>query len=157
MTKKISDSKVEWYKVVQQEDINPAGNLFGGRLLQWIDEVAGIAAIRHSGLLVTTAAIDKLQFKKSAKLGDIIVIEARVTYVGNSSIEVRVDVYREDPTDGKRYPINRAFFTEVCIDEEGRPTKCPFGLELVNENERAEYEGARKRIENRMLRRLEGF
>nr|MCR4716093.1 acyl-CoA thioesterase [Lachnospiraceae bacterium] len=60
--KRVEDSKTEWMKCIQYEDINGSNRLFGGRLLQWMDEVAGIAAIRHAGIQVTTAAIDNLQF-----------------------------------------------------------------------------------------------
>lgn len=157
MNKKVEDSRVEWHKIVKNEDINPIQSLFGGRLLCWMDEIAGITAIRHAGRHVTTAAIDNLQFKKRVLLGDIIVIIAKVTYVGNTSMEVRVDVFREDPGTGERHSVNRAYFTEVCIDEDGKPIKVPFGLELQNEAERADWEGAKKRIENRKLRGQEGF
>ena len=125
--------------------------------MSWMDELAGVVAIRHAGHQVTTAAVDNLQFKKSIKLGDIILLKARVTYVGNTSIEVRVDVYREDKETGMRYVVNRAYFTEVCVDETGTPNKVPYGLELTNESERAEWEAALKRKEMRIARRQEGF
>ncbi len=157
MEKTPSESKVEWFKVIQTEDINASDRLFGGRLLAWMDEVAGIAAIRHSGHNVTTAAIDSLRFKKGLYLGDLVVIESRVTYVGNTSMEVRVDVYREDVSTSLRYPVNRAFFTEVCIDENGNPVKVPFELKIESENERADWEGAKLRIKNRKERNLQGF
>ncbi len=155
--KRVSDSKVEWLKCVQYEDINPSRRLFGGRLMSWMDEVAGIAAIRHAGMTVTTAAVDNLQFKKGVGLGDIIVIEAKVTYVGNTSMEVRVDVYCEEKQTGNRYSVNRAYFTEVCVDDEGRPTKVPCGLIVESDSEKAEWEGAQKRRELRKQRRIEGF
>lgn len=157
MDKRVSDSKVEWLKTVQFEDINPNHNLFGGHLLAWMDEVAGICAIRHAGIYVTTAAIDNLQFKKSLVLGDLIVIEAKITNVGNTSMEVRVDVYKEELDTARRTPVNRAYFTEVCIDENGRPKKVPYGLIIESENEKAEYEGAMKRKQLRAQRAAEGF
>lgn len=155
--KRVSDSKVEWLKCVQYEDINPSRRLFGGRLMSWMDEVAGIAAIRHAGMTVTTAAVDNLQFKKGVGLGEILVIEAKVTYVGNTSMEVRVDVYCEEKQTGNRYPVNRAYFTEVCVDDEGIPVKVPYGLSIESDSEKAEWEGAQKRRELRKQRRVEGF
>jgi acyl-CoA hydrolase len=155
--KKVEDSKTEWMKCIQYEDINGVGRLFGGRLLQWMDEVAGIAAIRHAGIQVTTAAVDNLVFKRGAYINDIVLVESRVTYVGRSSMEVRVDVYIEDKETGMRSPINRAYFTEVCIDEAGKSIPVPYGLEPETEAYKAEYEGAKKRIEMRKHRKREGF
>ena len=155
--KTVAESRVDWLKTVQYEDINPYQRLFGGRLLAWMDEIAGIVATRHSGGVITTAAIDNLLFLKGAHIGDLIAIEARLTHVGRTSMEVRVDVYREERATGLRYPINRAYFTEVSIDEKGNPVPVPYGLSIETESEKAEWEGALKRIENRKLRRKEGF
>ena len=77
MNKTVEESKVEWMKIIKYEDINPINSLFGGRLLSWMDEIAGITAIRHAGIPVTTAAIDNLQFKKRVLLGEIIAIVAK--------------------------------------------------------------------------------
>ncbi len=155
--KKVDDSEGEILKCIQYCDINPSGNLFGGALMAWMDEIAGVVAIRHAGKMVTTAAVDNLQFKKSVHLGDILVLRARVTCVGNTSMEVRVDVYREEPSTGLRYVVNRAYFTEVCVDEDGRPAKVPYGLELEGPCEQAEWEAAMKRKEMRKARRQEGY
>lgn len=152
-----SESRVETIKSVRQEDINGYGRLFGGRLMEWIDETAGLAALRHSCCTVTTAEVDNLQFKAGAKLGDILAIIARVTYVGRTSIEVRVDTYVEDVPTGMRRPINRAFLTEVCVDAGGSPVPSKYGLRPETAGERADYEGAEKRIALRRRRRVEGF
>lgn len=156
-TKKISESEGETLRIIQYADINPAGNLFGGKLMAWMDEIAGIIAIRHAGVPVTTAAVDNLQFKKSIQLGDILVLKAKLTYVGNKSMEVRVDVYREDRKTGMRHVVNRAYFTEVAVDDEGKSIKVPYGLELTNPEEQAEWEAALKRKEMRLERHHEGY
>ena len=155
--KTVEDSKTEWMKCIQFEDINGNNRLFGGRLIEWMDEVAGIAATRHCGGYVTTAAIDNLQFKKGVFLNEIIVITAKLTHVGVSSMEIRVDVYVEERETGMRRVINRAYFTEVHVNEEGSPIPLRFGLKLETESERAEWEGAKRRIEMRHQRRVEGF
>lgn len=155
--KKVSDSVTEWTKLVHYEDINGADTLFGGRLIEWLDEIAGIAARRHGGIRVTTAAIDNLQFKHPARLNDVLVVIAKVTYVGRTSIEVRTDTYVEDCSTGMRHSINRAYFTEVCVDKEGHPVPVPYGLRPESESEKAEWEGGIKRREARRIRRLEGF
>ncbi|MBE5958143.1 MAG: acyl-CoA thioesterase [Lachnospiraceae bacterium] len=157
MNKKVSDSTTEWTRCLQYADINGANRLFGGRLMAWMDEVAAITAQRHCGRLVTTACVDNLQFKSGASLADIIVLIAKVTYVGKTSMEIRVDVYVEDVSNGERRQINHAYFTEVCVDQEGKPQPIEFGLELESENERAEWESALRRRELRKQRRVEGF
>ncbi len=154
--KNVADSLTEWTRVLRYEDINGQNRLFGGRLLAWIDEIAGTVAMRHSGADVTTAAIDNLQFKQGAALNDMVVIIARLTHVGHSSMEVRVDSYVEDH-EGFRHVINRAYLTLVCVDTDGRPKSVPYGLNVTSESEKAEWEGAEKRIELRKERRMEGF
>lgn len=153
--KKVSDSETEQLRVVIYPDINGFGRLFGGRLLAWIDEVAGATARRHCGRNATTVAIDNLYFKSGAYLNDIIVLIGKVTYVGRTSMEVRVDTYRED-TDGTRHPINRAYFVMVAMGDDGKPTPVP-PLLLENDGERMEWENAEKRRELRLMRRKEGF
>ena len=78
--KSVSDSLTESIKSVRYEDINGVNRLFGGRLMEWIDETAGIAARRHCGGDVTTACVDQLTFKHPAFLNDVVVIVAAVTY-----------------------------------------------------------------------------
>ena len=153
--KKVSDSETEQLRVVIYPDINGFSRLFGGRLLAWIDEVAGATARRHCGRNATTVAIDNLYFKSGAYLNDIIVLIGKVTYVGRTSMEVRVDTYKEDET-GARHPINRAYFVMVAMGDDGRPTEVP-PLILENDGERMEWENAEKRRELRLMRRKEGF
>ncbi|MCI2048530.1 MAG: acyl-CoA thioesterase [Lachnospiraceae bacterium] len=152
----VSYSATESTHVLKYEDINGQGRLFGGRLMAWIDETGGMAAMRHSGCHVTTAAVDNLQFKRGARLNDTVVLAARVTYVGNTSMEVRVDSYLEE-NDGRRYPINRAFLIYVAVDENGDPVRVPYLLKIESESEKADWEGAMLRKENRRIRRQEGF
>ena len=99
-------SQVENVYVIRYENINPTGRLFGGQLVSWIDEVAGACASRHTGLAVTTASIDNLTFKRGAYLADRLVLVGRITFVGRSSCEIRVDSFIEDK-DGYRHIINR--------------------------------------------------
>ena len=155
--KKVSESKVEWTRCVQSMDCNARGTLFGGQLLKWLDEVAGVTGMRHCGYHVTTAAVDNIQFKRAVPLGHLIRLTGRVTYVGNTSMEIRTDCYLEDLEKGLFYPVNRAYFTEVAVDENGRPTKVPYGLEAETPGEEEEMKGAVKRIELRKQRRKEGF
>ena len=151
----VSESKTVQHRIVMYTDINGFGRLFGGQLLKWIDEVAGATARRHCGRDATTVAIDHTYFKSGVYLNDIVVIIGKITHVGSTSMEVRIDTYRED-AEGKRYPINRAYFVMVCMGEDDRPMKVP-GLILENEGEKMEWETAVKRRELRLRRRKEGF
>ena len=153
--KKVEESLTEQQYLICPAHINHYGRLFGGQLLKWIDELAGIVAIRHCGATVTTAAIDNLQFQAPAYSGDMIVLQGRVTYVGRTSMEIRVDTYRE-ALDGTREPINRAYIDMVCINCKGQPMEVP-DLCIETDEQRQEHEAAQKRKQMRRQRRQEGF
>ena len=104
--KTVKESIVETVHIIRPSDLNDAGRLFGGVLMQWIDEVAALVAKRHSQMNVTTASVDNLQFLHGAFQRDVIVIIGRVTHVGHTSMEVKVETYVEN-TDGER-EIGRA-------------------------------------------------
>lgn len=153
--KRISDSLTEQVQIILPSHTNGSNRLFGGQLVEWIDIVAAVVARRHSGRIVTTVAIDNLQFKAGAFVNNTLVLIGRITYVGRTSMEVRVDTYVED-LEGIRKVVNRAYLVMVALDEEGNPTEVP-GLILETESERAEWEAGKKRNELRHRRREEGF
>ena len=123
--------------------------------MQWIDEVAGIVAKRHSKCNVITASVDNLRFMQGAYQNEMIVIIGRLTYVGTTSMEVRVDTYVENK-EGVRKAINRAYFVMVALDENDHPVPVP-QLILETETEKAEWESAKRRREIRDQRKIEGF
>ena len=153
--KKVSDSLTEQQYLVRPSHINHYGRLFGGQLLLWIDELAGIVAIRHCGEIVTTAAIDHLQVQAPAYEGDMIVLQGMVTAVGRSSMEIRVDTYRES-LNGAREMINRAYIDMVAIDKTGKSVEVP-DLLLETEEQKIEQIAAAKRKELRKQCRKDGF
>ena len=154
--KRISDSIAEQVYVIRPEHMNGGGRLFGGRLMEWIDEVAGLVAIRHAQSHVITASVDNLKFIRGAYQNDLVVLIGKLTYVGTTSMEVRVDTYVEDYFEGTRRPINRAYLIMVAVDEDGKPRKVP-RIILENESERAEWEAGKKRRQMRNHRSKEGF
>lgn len=121
----------------------------------WIDEVASIVAMRHSESDITTAAIDNLNFKQGATVDVVIVLRGRITHVGHTSMEVRVDTYVED-RHGMRKMINRAYVVMVAVDEHHKPVPVP-GLYVETESGKAEWEGGEKRYLLRKQRRKEGY
>lgn len=153
--KKIMDSKVETVHIVRPNHLNGANRLFGGILMQWMDEVAGIVAKRHAMTNVITASIDNLRFIQGAYQNEMVVIIGKLTYVGTTSMEVKVDTYVENQ-EGTRKSINRAYFVMVALDENDKPVPVP-RLLLETEAERAEWEGAKKRRDMRNQRKVEGF
>ena len=122
--KRVEDSRSENTYLIMAKHINGYGRLFGGILMQWIDELAGTVARRHAGSIVTTACIDNLNFKAPAFLGDTVVLIGKITHVGKSSMEVRVDTYVES-MDGVRKTINRAYEVMVALDKDGNKVEVP--------------------------------
>lgn len=153
--KYVSASETESSHLLFPQDMNCYGRLFGGRLLQWMDETAGIVAKRHSESVVVTAAIDNLQFLHGASEQDTIFMHGYLTYVGRTSMEVRVDTYCEN-SDGTRKMINRAFFVMVAVDSDGKPQQVP-GLIIEDINEKLRWETAKKRQQLRKMRQAEGY
>ena len=98
--KRVEDSRVETVHSIRPNHLNAAGRLFGGMLMQWLDEVAGMVAKRHTRANVITASVDNLRFIHGAYKGEMVVIVGKVTYVGTTSMEVRVDTYVEHMEDG---------------------------------------------------------
>jgi acyl-CoA hydrolase len=145
--KRVSDSKTEQVQLVRPQHLNGMGRLFGGQLVEWIDEVAGVVARRHCGTEITTAAIDHLRFREPVFQNDTVVLLGKVTYTGGTSLEVRVDSFVED-FDGNRRLINTAFLIEVALGEDGKPTPAP-PLIVENEFEQAEFNAAQRRREFR--------
>ena len=147
----VSDSLASQSQVVMPPHLNGYGNLFGGQLAVWIDIIAGIVARRHCGMKITTAAIDNLRFRKSVVQNDIVVLRGRMTYVGVTSMEVRVDSYLEND-DCDRELINTAFVIQVALDENDKPCRVPRLIPQTPEEEKDFAAGAkRKELRTRVM------
>ena len=156
--KTVDDSRVETVHIIRPTHLNGANRLFGGILMQWIDEVAGIVAKRHSMSNVTTASVDNLTFLHGAYQNDLVVIKGKMTWVGSTSMEVCVDTYVESPNGG-RHRINNAHFMMVALDENDRPIQVP-RLILQTEDEHLAWAHGeeRRRIRNeRRAIKLDGI
>ena len=148
--KTVDDSRAETVHIVRPNHLNGADRLFGGILMQWIDEVAGIVAKRHSMCNVTTASVDNLTFLKGAYQNDLVVIKGKMTWVGSSSMEVCVDTYVEHL--GEQVRINNAHFMMVALDENDRPVKVP-ALILQTEDEHLAWSHGEERRRIRIQRK----
>ena len=144
------ESVVSTSEFVLPNDTNSLHNLMGGKMMHWMDLVAAIAAQRHSNRVVVTASVDNISFREPVKLGNVVVLESRVTRSFNSSMEVYIVAYAEDIPARTKIKANEAFFTFVAVDQGGRPIDVP---ELVPETaeEISLWEGALKRRQLRLL------
>lgn len=149
--KTVGDSRAETVHILRPNHLNGANRLFGGTLMQWIDEVAGIVAKRHSGCNVTTASVDNLTFLHGAYQNELVVIKGKMTWVGNSSMEVCVDTYVENQV-GEQHRINNAHFIMVALDDRDRPVRVP-RLLVQTEDERLAWDHAEQRRRIRLLRK----
>jgi acyl-CoA hydrolase len=148
-TRKVSESMVETVHLVRPNHLNASGRLFGGVLMQWIDEVGGVVGKRHAHKNVTTVSVDNLNFLRGAYSKDTLVLQGKVTYVGNTSMEVKVESYVEN-INAERVLMNRAYITLVALDENDKPTPIA-KLELETDEEREEWQKAQLRREIRMM------
>lgn len=149
--KTVNDSRVETAHVVRPNHLNGANRLFGGILMQWIDEVAGIVAKRHCMTNIITASVDNLTFLHGAYQNELVVIQGKMTWVGTSSMEVCVDTYVENIS-GERRRINNAHFMMVALDENDNPVPVP-RLILQTDDERLAWAHGEERRKIRMQRK----
>ena len=124
--------------------------LFGGQIMAWIDVVGAVAARRYNHSAVTTVCVDNLNFLSAAYLNDTIVQEARVTWTGRTSLEVRVDSYVEQ-LDGERRRVNRAYVVFVALDDQDNPVEVP-PFTPETDAEKREYAAALERRKIRLAR-----
>jgi acyl-CoA hydrolase len=104
---------------------NVRGDLFGGELMALVDQAAAVAAIRHAGGPAVTASIDRVDFRERIPVGALVTVQATVDYVGNSSMDISVDVYAERVSTGERRHTHTAHVVFVAIDEKGMPKRVP--------------------------------
>ncbi|WP_041695106.1 acyl-CoA thioesterase [Alicyclobacillus acidocaldarius] len=138
--------------LVLPPDTNQFGTIFGGKVMAYIDKIAAISAMRHARQRVVTASSDSLDFLAPIRVGQAIHLEAFVTYAHKTSMEVFVKVLAENLLTGETVLTARSYLTFVAIDEEGRPVEVPPVLPETEE-EKAHYESAPRRREQRLARR----
>ncbi len=147
-----NESKAEMIVRMFPEHANPAGNVFGGEILRQIDLVAGLVAQRHARANTVTASIDRVDFLKPVYVGSALVLNARLTYVGKSSMEVEVKVESEDLVKGTRTITGTAFVTAVALDKRGKPVPVS-SLDLITDEDRKKFEQGKRRMEQRKKER----
>jgi len=134
--KTIEESKSSVGNLMLPEQANILGNVHGGEVIKLMDNVAGIVAVRHARNAVVTARIDELEFHQPIHVGNLVTCNAKLSFVGKSSMEVFVEVLVEDITkeDSTKVALT-AFFTMVAVDKDGKPIAVP-SLEITSDEER---------------------
>jgi len=112
-------------RLMMPTDANIMGNVFGGAIMRYMDEVAGIVAWRHAGKNVVTASIDRMNFFAPVYVGNLLIMKASVNYVGKTSMEIGVRIEAQNPMTKKSTHTGSCYLTFVALDENGRPTLIP--------------------------------
>ena len=150
--KSASESLTEMTEIVLPSDGNALGTAFGGKVMQWIDVCAAVAAMRHCRKVVVTASMDELHFHAPIRVGEVVHLKGRVNAAFKRSLEIGVEVYSEQPITGERHHTCSALLTFAALDGEGRPTTVP-PLLLRIEEERDAQAAAAARREQRLQNR----
>jgi acyl-CoA hydrolase len=133
-------------------DANNGGNVHGGVIMYLCDEVAGIAAVRHSGTRVVTVAMDRMTFLHPVYVGHLVTVKATVNAAWNTSMEVGVRVEAENIRSGELTHTSTAYLTMVALDEDGRPAAVP-PIAPENRDEERRAREAQLRRDNRLAER----
>ena len=151
----IAKTRAQFSRLMMPTDANPMGNVYGGSIVKYIDEVASVVAIRHARTNVVTASIDRMDFFHPVYIGNLLVLKSALNFVGKTSMEVGVRVEAEDLKTGKTMHTGSCYLTMVALDQWGRPTPIS-PVKPSNDEERGWFEGAQERREYRRQTRQRG-
>jgi acyl-CoA hydrolase len=147
----VGHSSVTLTQLMLPHQANPAGYVPGGEIMKIMDNAAGVVAARHAHTNVVTARVDDINFLNPVRVGDLVLVHARLTFVGHSSMEIRIEVETEHLGPEERRQALSAYFIYVALNPRGKPTKVPPLLITTEEGERLFAEG-RERYEARRNR-----
>jgi uncharacterized protein (TIGR00369 family) len=121
----VSASRVSISQLMEPAHANVLGNVHGGHIMKLVDEAGALACMKHSHQRVVTVVVDRMTFTHPIKIGDLVTLNAEVSYVGKTSMEAEVSVEAENPTTGQRWHTNTAYLVYVALDESGKPIRVP--------------------------------
>lgn len=148
----IAETAVETIQWVFPEHAGAPGQIHGGRMMEWITQVGTMAAARVARGTVVLGAMDDLDFLHPVRVGEIAILRAQVEYVGRSSLEVGVRVWAENVTTGRQSVTLNSHLAYVSVGNDTRPRPVGDTIEPATEAERALYDAARQRREQRRVR-----
>ena len=137
----VGHSTVEMAQLMLPHQTNPAGFVHGGELMKLMDNAAGVVAARHSRAIPVTAMVEGINFHNPVRVGDLVLLHAKITFTSRSSMEVRIDVEAENLLTGKRLPALTAYYFMVAVDLQGKPVEVPLLIVITEEEERLFNEG----------------
>src|SRR5260221_14367409 len=137
--KTIAESRVRLSQFMHPDQANGQGNVHGGEIMKLVDEAGGLAAMRHARWLVVTVVMDSMTFMEPVFVGNVLTFEAQLTYVGHTSMEVRVEVIAVNTLTGTHTTTNTPYVVHVAIDANGYPQSVPPLLASTDE-ERAQMQ-----------------
>jgi acyl-CoA hydrolase/bacterioferritin (cytochrome b1) len=123
---------------------NPAGFVHGGELMKLMDNAAGVTAGRHSNSYVVTAQVNDILFLQPVRVGSLVLVYAKITFVGRTSMEIQIEVHTEDLFTGERIKALTSYYTMVAVDDEGRPKLVPPLIVYTEEEEKLFNEGMQR-------------
>jgi acyl-CoA hydrolase len=142
-------SHISIAQLMQPEHANNLGNVHGGWIMKLADEAGALACMRHAQKRVVTVAVDSFVFREPIKIGDLIILDAEVTYTGHTSMEAEVQVIAENPVTGERTHPNTAYLVYVALDDKGHPTAVPAVI-AESDEDKQRMEQAQKRQAHRI-------
>jgi acyl-CoA hydrolase len=143
--KPVRDSQSEITQVMLPNDANPLGNILGGMVMHLVDLAGAIAAHRHCGSYVVTAAMDHMEFRSPIRVGEVLILKASVNRVFHTSMEVGVKVFQENVLTGERKHASSAYLTYVAVNPDGTPKTAPPVLPTTAEDKRRFREAGERR------------
>jgi acyl-CoA hydrolase len=150
--KPVGASRVTLTQLMGPTEANVLGNVHGGLIMKLCDEAGGMAAVKHARCPVVTVTVDSMTFLSPIHIGNLVTVQAEVTWTGHTSMETRVVVTAEDVMTGEVTHTNTAYFVYVALDENGRPSPAP-PLICETEEERLRCQQAENRRQERLQRR----
>jgi acyl-CoA hydrolase len=148
LARTVSESQSERSEIIFPSDANALGNLFGGRLMQYIDLVGAMAASRHARAITVTASMDHLDFVAPVRVGDLLILKASVNRAFRTSMEVGVKAMVEDVRHNRMRHVSSAYLTYVAVDKDGNRIVVPQVI-AQTEHQVRRYEDAGRRREMR--------
>ena len=149
--KPIRASRIQLSQMMMPEHANIYGNVHGGWIMKLVDEAGALASTRHAAHRTVTVAIDQMIFHHPIHIGDLVILNAEVTYAGRTSMEVEVNVIAEDPISGEQIHTNAAYLVYVALDENGKSTRIP-SLIAETREEQTRMDAAVERQKRRLAK-----
>ena len=149
--KRVLESQVSLNQRMLPEHANPMGSVHGGNIMKLVDETGGLCAMRHSRRPVVTVAMDSMTFHSPVQVGDMLMLDANMTWTGSSSMEVEVMVKTENLISGEQTHTNTAYLVYVALDDNGKASPVP-PLIVETSEEQRRWQEARARQRRRLER-----